>query len=283
MTYNQIIKFFKENKNFNIDLYRSSADKTNENIYCLAAEIIDDGFRYEPDEDGYTIEMNSKFMHKTTKVACYYPDIDKFEDNWEEYKHDDTAGFEAQLTGYDENGKYLCTITDTSAPDIDYSGAYAAIKAVVSHKDEINKDKDSAYEVLEKVNDSLFRVDIHLALGKWNYVTNTYRAYRMEYELGETSVQDLEPAYKSGYDTYKFIAGDDTETINRILDNIRAVFKKHEVPYFGTYYIPYGNGNIARLCPLFAKPKYEISEDRWLDKPDLTESCKTIFENILRG
>ena len=64
MTYNQIIKFLKNTPRPNggkYDLYRAFAEKTNQNISYLKAVIIDDGFRYEPDEDGYvTISLNEQ-------------------------------------------------------------------------------------------------------------------------------------------------------------------------------------------------------------------------------
>ena len=151
MTYNQIIKFLKNTPRPNgqkYDLYRSIAEKTNQNISYLKAVIIDDGFRYEPDEDGYVIEMNPKFLNKTTWVAYFDPNSGEFINRWDQYKHEDMSGFEAQLNGYNDEGEWICTIVDTSAPDMDSGGAYDALVAIVEHKDEISGDENDEYKTL---------------------------------------------------------------------------------------------------------------------------------------
>lgn len=276
MTYNQILKFLKTAKTkrgYKPDIYRADAEKTSEPIACLQAVIVDDGFRYEPDEDGYVIEMNPEFMHKTTVVAAYYPETGQFEDHWDDYAHEDMNGFEAQLWGKDKDGHWICTFVDTSAPDLNYGGPYDTLLTIVENKDKITNDKDPSFDVLKKVNSRSFRLDIHRALGEWDLVWNRYRAYSMEYEEGAYYVEDLTPAIEVSKESWEHLYKDD-EDLQTIVNNIKEVFKKHGVPYFGTYIIPYSNGEIAEIHPMFAKCKdYDnIAADRWIDKPTLTEA-----------
>lgn len=277
MTYNQIIKFLKNTPRPNgrkYDLYRAFAEKTNEDISYLKAVIIDDGFRYEPDEDGYVIEMNPKFLNKTTLVAYFDPNSGEFINRWDQYKHEDMDGFEAQLNGYNDDGKWICTIVDTSAPDIDSGGAYDALVAIVEHKDEISDDENGEYKVLKIVNSYQFRSDIHDALGEWDEVFNRYRAYQMEYEVGKKCVDDLHVAkryhnFETGENDWDHILEDDKEKLNKIISNIKSVFKKHNVPYYGTGYVKGSlRGDpryaVAELHPYFAKPgenHYKMVED----------------------
>ena len=70
MTYNQIIKFLKNTPRPNgrkYDLYRAFAEKTNEDISYLKAVIIDDGFRYKPDEDDLDFILEDD-TEKLTKI-----------------------------------------------------------------------------------------------------------------------------------------------------------------------------------------------------------------------
>lgn len=277
MTYNQIIKFLKNTPRPNgrkYDLYRAFAKKTNEDISYLKAVIIDDGFRYEPDEDGYVIEMNPKFLNKTTLVAYFDPNSGEFINRWDQYKHEDMDGFKAQLNGYNDDGKWICTIVDTSAPDIDSGGAYDALVAIVEHKDEISDDENGEYKVLKIVNSYQFRSDIHDALGEWDEVFNRYRAYQMEYEVGKKCVDDLHVAkryhnFETGENDWDHILEDDKEKLNKIISNIKSVFKKHNVPYYGTGYVKGSlRGDpryaVAELHPYFAKPgenHYKMVED----------------------
>lgn len=290
MTYNQIIKFLKNTPRPNgrkYDLYRSIAEKTNQNISYLKAVIIDDGFRYEPDEDGYVIEMNPKFLNKTTWVAYFDPNSGEFINRWDQYKHEDMSGFEAQLNGYNDNGEWICTIVDTSAPDIDSGGAYDALLAIVEHKDEISGDENEEYKVLEIVNSYRFRVDLHNALEDWDNVWNEYRAYQMEYEVGEKCIDDLHVAkryhnYETGEDDWEYIFEDDTEKLAKIITNIKNVFKEYNLPYFGTGYVRGSLRDdpryaVSELHPYFAKPgenHYTILDE----KIGLKESSDIVSE-----
>lgn len=290
MTYNQIIKFLKNTPRPNgrkYDLYRSIAEKTNQDISFLKAVIIDDGFRYEPDEDGYVIEMNPKFLNKTTLVAYFDPNSGEFINKWEQYKHEDMSGFEAQLNGYNDDGEWICTIVDTSAPDMDSGGAYDALLAIVEHKDEISGDENDEYKTLEIVNSYQFRSDIHDALGEWDTVWNEYRAYKMEYEVGEKCIDDLHLSkkhhnYTTDEDEYEHILEDDTEELTKIITNIKNVFKKYNVPYYGTGYVRGSLRDdpryaVSQLHPYFAKPgenHYTILDE----KIGLKESSDVVSE-----
>lgn len=267
MTYNQIIKFLKNTPRPNgrkYDLYRAIAEKTNEDISYLKAVIIDDGFRYKPDEDGYVTEMNPKFLNKTTWVAYFDPNSGEFINKWDQYKHEDMSGFEAQLNGYNDDGEWICTIVDTSASDMDAGGAYDALLAIVEHKDEISGDQNDEYKTLEIVNSIQFRKDLHNALGEWDDISNRYRAFEMEYEVGEKCIYDLYLAkrhhnYETGEDDWDFILEDDTEKLTKIISNIKSVFKKHNVPYYGTGYVRGSLRDdpryaVAELHPYFAEP-----------------------------
>lgn len=267
MTYNQIIKFLKNTPRPNgrkYDLYRAIAEKTNQNISYLKAVIIDDGFRYEPDEDGYVIKMNPKFLNKTTLVAYFDPNSGEFINKWEQYKHEDMSGFEAQLNGYNDDDEWICTIVDASAPDMDSGGAYDALLAIVEHKDEISGDENDEYKTLDIVNSHQFRWDIHDALGEWDEIFNRYRAFEMEYEVGEKYIDDLHLAkrhhnFETGEDYWDYILEDDTEELTKIITNIKNVFKKYNVPYYGTGYVRGSlRGDpryaVSQLHPYFAKP-----------------------------
>ena len=278
MTYNQIIKFLKNTPRPNgqkYDLYRAIAEKTNQNISYLKAVIIDDGFRYEPDEDGYVIEMNPKFLNKTTWVAYFDPNSGEFINKWDQYKHEDMGGFEAQLNGYNDDGEWICTIVDASAPDMDSGGAYDALLAIIEHKDEISGDQNDEYKTLEIVNSIQFRKDLHNALGEWDEIFNRYRAFEMEYEAGEKCVNDLHVAkrlhnYETGEDDWDHILEDDTEKLTKIISNIKSVFKKHNVPYYGTGYVRGSLRDgpryaVVELHPYFAKPgenHYKILDEK---------------------
>ena len=95
----------------------------------------------------------------------------------------------------------------------------------------------------------------------------------MEYEDGAYYVEDLTPAIEVSKESWEHLYKDD-EDLQTIVNNIKDVFKKHGVPYFGTYIIPYSKGEIAEIHPMFAKCKnYDnIAADRWIDKPTLTEA-----------
>jgi hypothetical protein len=290
MTYNQIIKFLKNTPRPNgrkYDLDRAFAEKTNQNISYLKAVIIDDGFRYEPDEDGYVIEMNPKFLNKTTWVAYFDPNSGEFINRWDQYKHEDMSGFEAQLNGYNDKGEWICTISDTSAPDIDSGGAYDALVAIVEHKDEISGDENEEYKVLEIINSYRFRIDLHNALEDWDNVWNEYRAYQMEYEVGEKCMQDLHLSkrhhnYVTGENDWEYIFEDDTEKLAKIITNIKNVFKEYNIPYFGTGYARGFIGDdskyaVSELHPYFAKPgenHYTILDE----KIGLKESSDIVSE-----
>ncbi len=293
MTYNQIISFLKKTPRPNgrkYDLDRAFAEKTNEDISFLKAEIIDDGFRYEPDEDGYKIEMNPKFLNKTTWVAYFDPESGEFINRWEQYKHEDMSGFEAQLNGYNDKGEWTCTISDTSAPDIDSGGAYDALVAIVEHKDEISGDENDEYKILDIVNSFLFRREVHIALEDWDYVWNTHRAYKMEYEIGEKCMDDLHLCkrhcnYITDDDEYEFIFENDTKELTKIITNIKNVFKKYNVPYFGTGYVrgcvsDDPRYTVSELHPYFAEPgknHYTI-----LDEKIKLKESKDIISKFLK-
>ena len=109
----------------------------------------------------------------------------------------------------------------------------------------------------------------------------------MEYEVSEKCVDDLHVAkrfhnYETGEDDWEHILEDDTEKLTKIISNIKDVFKKHNVPYYGTGYVRGSLRDdpryaVAELHPYFAEPgenHYTILDE----KIGLKESSDIVSE-----